>query len=581
SEPPPTDPGVQHLADRFVTSSGDAVVPFREALGSIGMEAVEVSGGSEIVARVVVPEAGALRLSVAAVGPAGSARAQVAVRSAGTESPLMEADLGDERSVWSVSHVDLARYAGREVEIVLRADADPAVRVLWGSPVLTGVRGARANVVVYEIDTLRADALGTYGFPGPSSPWIGALAREGALFAYCTSPASWTRPAAVSIQTSLSPPTHGVLREKLRLPEEVETLADVLRDEGWYTVAFQTNPNAGRPAGLDQGFDLVIEMNALIRHMQLKMEAWEGTRQISSGSASGTSELIAFLLEDLLPDWNDLPVYLYLHPNDPHAPYDPRGPFDRVPDLGRPFAEDRVQRPLESYGQDVRAADYWLGEIVRMLRQRGEFDRTAFALVSDHGEEFRDHGRMGHGINLYEETLRVPFLVRAPWAVPAGTVRRDRVSSLDVMPTLLDLVGVPVPEGAEGRSLLPALEAGGAGEEFADEAHYAHVITMKLRMEDEVVLDPAVVGTLAVLRGPWKCVVSDYGTHRPDRIRLYNLREDPAEREDVADQHPDVAAALAAEARAWWDERRTGQEADAGELDPEFEEQLRALGYLE
>jgi arylsulfatase A-like enzyme len=217
-----------------------------------------------------------------------------------------------------------------------------------------------------------------------------------------------------------------------------------------------------------------------------------------------------------------------------------------------------------------------------MLRDAGRLETAVFALVSDHGEEFREHGRMGHGIQLFAETQHVPFVLYAPGSVPAGSISVDRVSGLDVLPTLLELAGVAAPEVIEGRSLLASLSGSGAGSRFPDEPSFAHVVTMRMRLDDAVMADPAVVGTLSVMRGAWKCVVQDYASHKEPSVALFELAADPRELVDVAAEHPEMARSMEAEARTWWRERRAGAgDAAASVPDAEAVEQLRALGYLE
>jgi arylsulfatase A-like enzyme len=365
------------------------------------------------------------------------------------------------------------------------------------------------------------------------------------------------------------------------LPEGITTLTDVLRDAGWYTVAFQTNPNAGRPAGLDQGFDVVFEASGLVHQRICGPEEWKGEKTWNATAASGTSELVEFVLRNLLPDWGDLPLFLYVHPMDPHSPYSPREPFASLPGFKRECVPAKVQEDAENYGRDVRTADHFLGRILRQLERARILDRTLVAVVSDHGEEFREHGRNSHGRNLFRETLQIPFLLWAPGPLPEGRILRDRVSALDVLPTVLALLDVPVPGAIEGENLLPRLSDPDPGERFSEELLFAHTLTMRIRYDEVAMSDPEVVGHIAVFRGPWKCVIVEYGKHKKSRAHLYDLRTDPGEANDVAADHPELVLEMRRAALEWWNEERIGNRAEKREVDPEFAEQLRALGYVQ
>ena len=585
-EDPSSDPGVIHLADAFRTADGALAVVARHTLGGIGREVVKPEPRTPVSASVLVPEGGTLRFAVTVSGPGGESptgdcTAEVLLRADAREESLWRSERLDDRPPWREETIDLGAHAGKRVEIVLRSGGDARFSVLWGSPVVAGTIGDRHNLLLYEVDTLRPDRLEPLGFPGRSSPVLGSLARRGVLFPNCYSTASWTRPAATSILTSRSVPAHGIVGEKGVLPDDIETLTDVLRDRGWYTVAFQTNPNAGRPAGLDRGFDVVLESVGLMHHRRRHEERWEGEKTWTAVRASGTSELVAFALDDLLPGWADLPLFLYIHPMDPHDPYEPRAPFASLPGFERDGAPPAVNGPLADYGRDVRTADHFLGRILRQLEREEILHRTVLAFVSDHGEEFLEHGHTGHGKNLYEESLRVPLLLSAPGQLPEGRVVPDRVSVLDLLPTVLGLLGEGVPAGIEGQSLLPRLASPDREDAPRDETIFAQTIPRGMRLNDEAMSDPEVIGHIAVTRGAWKCVISEFGARRPTRAELYDLRADPGETRDVALDRPGVVIEMRETALAWWNERFRGERVEDEEVDPELEERLRALGYVE
>ncbi|HEV7734094.1 MAG TPA: sulfatase [Candidatus Binatia bacterium] len=304
------------------------------------------------------------------------------------------------------------------------------------------------NVVLVGIDTLRADHLGCYGYSRPTSPRIDGLAAEGTVFRTAISPSPWTLPAFASILTGVLPSRHraGEGRGFLRTPldDRTETLATHLRRAGWTTASFVSNGFAGVDVGLAQG---------MVEHRR----------------AVG----IARLAVDDAIAWLDgrarEPFFLFLHIIDPHEPYEPE-PRDAEPFIDPAYAgpiglaysgtggdvqtpADR-RRVLDLYDGEVHYADRLLGEVLDALTASGVDDRTMVVVVSDHGEELFEHGALGHGRTLYDEVLRVPLVVRVPGGHPVGQVMQQ-VSTVDVMPTVLDAVGLTVPDGLDGESLLP------------------------------------------------------------------------------------------------------------------------------
>jgi arylsulfatase A-like enzyme len=429
---------------------------------------------------------------------------------------------------------------------------------------------------------MRADILEAYGFPGWTSPVMGRLAREGVVFENCYSPTTWTRPAAATIVTSLSPLSHGVTHESHTLIPEIDTLAEVLRRSGWYTAAFLTNANAGRGAGLAQGFDVVFEPIALFRFATRNQEGFEGSRSSLRGP-SGSSELIAHRLREWLPAHRDLPLFLYVHPNDPHGPYNPREPFASLPGIERAQQERKARRAYSLYGGDVRAAVHFLGDVLREFERAGLLERTAISLVADHGEEFLDHQLQGHGENLFEETLRVPLLLRAPWVLPSGIVHRGRVGLTDIMPTLLDLLGVPAGRELEGKSLVGLVPNHSESAMFPRGPAFAHLLNQGMRLKPKVMADPDVMGEVAVLRDHWKFIVKDYGRHDELETMLFDLREDPGELRNLVAAEPGLASELERLAREWYrgERLRSAQGQETLEIRGEDLEKLRALGYID
>jgi len=442
---------------------------------------------------------------------------------------------------------------------------------------------APPNVVVFLIDTLRADRLGAYGQPESVSPRFDALAEQGVLFEQAYAPAPWTLPSTASILTSTPPCEHGVLLDGDRLPEALEPLAVRLRRGGRATASFFANPYAGPLSGLDRGFD--------------------------------RAELVPFEAGERVDAWlrevGDRPFFLYVHNVEPHDPY--TAPTPRVPQrerrranrmlsryrsltrvdwsAGRPRGTtdntefqraalghlERMQPAIEAlYDADVGLADARLGGVVDALRRRGVWDRTLLVVLSDHGEAFGEHGGFQHDQSLYEELLRVPLLVRLPDDAHAGRRVAEPVSLLDVVPTIAAVLGEPeVARGSRGRSLLGHL---GAGERPPDGPQ---VVGWRVNRKKYFAPWDATRGDVnaALRQGPWKAVWN----REPGSLELYDLSRDPGE------QH-DRSAALPERARAF---RRAGQAAlsacptpddaarGAPSLDDETRRRLENLGYID
>jgi len=313
-----------------------------------------------------------------------------------------------------------------------------------------------ANVVLVGIDTLRADHLGCYGYSRPTSPRIDALASEGVVFTTAVASAPWTLPSFASILTGLLPSHHrageGTPPYVSALDATHDTLGTVLQRAGYRTASFVSNVWVGRDVGLDRGFDVHAFDPAPSATMDRAL-VW-----LSEHSAE--------------------PFFLFVHLFDPHAPYTPppeharlfsapgyEGPFRTAfPTVwanGAPVmkvdptwsAADRA-RIVDLYDGEIHYADSLVGRLLDTLRALGVTERTIVIVVSDHGEEFFDHGQLGHSHTLYDELLLVPLVIRFPSAQHRGRVTRQ-VRSMDIFPTILDALGRPLPPGLDATSLMP------------------------------------------------------------------------------------------------------------------------------
>jgi arylsulfatase A-like enzyme len=391
---------------------------------------------------------------------------------------------------WVAQRADLSALAGRTVRFRFAArlaDGQPGASLpVWGDPVVLAPRPrpplvdivrarmrrllARAsslvgsgrstfpgsNVLVIAIDTLRADHLGCYGYPRPTSPRIDALAAESVVFSTAISQSPWTLPSFASILTGLLPSVHrageGQGFTRTSLDTRLTTLGTELHRAGWRTGSFVSNSFAGESVGLAEGCETIYE---------------------SSDSESAVREATAFLRTNARERF-----FAFVHLIDPHHPYEPPvedaalfldptyrgrvgvhfGPAMSVP---LDFTAADRQRVIDLYDGEIHASDRLVGELVDLLRELDVLEQTIVVVVSDHGEELFDHGLNGHGHTLYDELLHVPLLIRFPDGASARRVDAQ-VRTMDLFPTILDALGLPVPPNLQGMSRMPLVRGGAA-----------------------------------------------------------------------------------------------------------------------
>jgi len=425
------------------------------------------------------------------------------------------------------------------------------------------------NVVLVVVDTLRQDAIGTLGSPLPTSPHVDALAATGAAFvrSYATSP--WTLPSVASILTGLPPVRHDALRPRQALPDEAETLAELLRGAGYRTAGVVSHIFLQQRYGMAQGFERFEESEARghdhVSTPGVTRQALELMRDVAAGPA---------------------PFFLYVHYFDPHYDY-VRHPEFGLADVppGRLTGTEGIRDLLElapdmtaaerdflwrSYGEEVRLTDAGIGTIVRELETMGVRDDTLIVVTADHGEEFLEHDRwIGHTVHLYDTDMRVPLVIRDPRMERPGRLVPQPVSLVDLASTILDLAGVDAPRGPRGPSFAGVVRRDAPREEY-DVVCEVDFEPVYPRNEEKVSRKRALV------RGDVKLIRDDLS----GGIELYDLAADPGEQRDLASVRPDVAAVMG---RALEEHTRAAGvgrlESHDVELSPQKLERLRSLGY--
>jgi arylsulfatase A-like enzyme len=412
----------------------------------------------------------------------------------------------------------------------LRRAAGVAALLLAGAGCGPGPGSDPMGVVLITLDTTRADALGCYGQALVTSPHIDRMAAEGVLFAHAMSSAPSTLPSHATILTGKHPYAHGARSNSgYVLPEAHVTLAEVLQHHGYRTAAEVAAPIIGRRTQLGQGFDHYRSAPVGV----LERDAAEITRRG-----------IEFL--EAQPDAKFL---LWLHYFDPHAPYAPPAAF-------------QIRRSESGYLAEILHVDHQIGRVLAALERLGLRKRTLLVLTADHGEGRGEHDEKTHSFFVYDTTLRVPLIFWGPDRLPAGARVESLVRTVDVAPTLLDLLGLPAPDGIQGVSLRPLLEG---------DVDDLGLVAYGESIEGLSVFGASVLRT--VREGPWKYI------HKVDP-ELYDVRSDPGELDNLAARHPETVQRLRATLRELIAAAPPAPAGAEAPLDAAARAQLEALGYL-
>ncbi|MGE5198100.1 MAG: sulfatase-like hydrolase/transferase [Rhodospirillaceae bacterium] len=402
--------------------------------------------------------------------------------------------------------------------------------------------GARLplNLVLITLDTTRADRLGAYGATDVETPVLDGIAREGVLFEQAVSVAPLTLPAHSSIFTGRFPPEHGVRDNGgFFLDDKQVTLAEVLKGKGYRTGGFVAAYVLDSKWGVSQGFDTYFD----------DFDLGEA-RGMSIGAIQRPANEVIDKVLPWIEGAKGGPFFAWVHLYDPHTPYRPP----------EPFATRYKNRP---YNGEVAFVDSQVGRVVEELKSMGLYDRTVIAVMGDHGESLGDHGEGQHGFFIYNSVTHVPFMIRAPYDRMRGRKVADPVRSVDVMPTVLDLLGVPTPKEVTGTTLVPLMT--GAAVELGLDAY----------SESMYPLHHYGWSDLRALRaGRYKVIDAP----RPE---LYDVDQDPMESANLYEQRRALGDSMLAQLRkAEQGFEKTEAPLPAGDVDPEARARLAALGYV-
>jgi len=438
---------------------------------------------------------------------------------------------------WIPFKADLSQFAGKTARISFTVSAvgekapSPAC---WGDPLIHGQEGesAATPIILISCDTLRADHLSCYGYHRQTSPHLDAFAKEAVLFENAITPETWTLPSHATMFTGLQPKHHGVT-PNANLSEATLTLAEALRDGGYINGAYVGFTFWLYPwRGFSHGFDVYNTPTWRFRGIH------------------DTHRLATSWLETI----NAPNTFLFLHNFDVHSkpakqyddlPYGPDDPkylhfskeFVNPPTFQRPgrdmvdaeafltavnhgeltMTQEETDYCKALYDDCIRMIDESINDLFTNLKERGLYDRALIIVTADHGEEFGEHGTYGHG-NVYEQALRIPMIIKFPKAQFGGTRFKPVVELADLMPTILDTAGLPIPEGLDGQSLLRVLNK----TEEHDGYGYGQRFMMRTVRDEE-----------------WKLI-----RKQPGVFELFNIAQDPAEKNNLAATNPEMVSRL-------------------------------------
>ncbi|MEK7795282.1 MAG: sulfatase [Candidatus Hydrogenedentota bacterium] len=301
---------------------------------------------------------------------------------------------------------------------------------------VTRPKDTRPNVLVFLVDTLRRDHVGCYGYARATSPNIDALAAESVRFERCMAQSSWTKPSVATLLTSTWPQVHGAEDRPDVMRQDLPTLAKALERAGYNTQAFFTNINVLPLWGFGNEFARCVDVDST------EWQTADDARPIDAAI-------------DAIHNAKGRPWFLYVHTMGPHDPYAPPAPYDVkfASDIsGLSEKEAKVRRSMDRYDGEIANTDAQFGRLIQMLKDERLYDNTLIVVVSDHGEEFLDHGGEFHARTLYEEVVGVPLIVKPPLASPGAAVVPGLVRVIDIAPTILELVGAEAEPRFQGES---------------------------------------------------------------------------------------------------------------------------------
>lgn len=561
--------------------------------------ALYVHSPSTITFTVEIPPGAHLRFGTGTTAKGSAIKFHVSLQGASAD---IYSNTVNDPDRWQDADIDLSRWrSSKAVALQLRTESTHEGDVaLWANPVITKpVAKQRPNILIYTIDTLRADHASLYGYSRETTPFLKKLGATGLVFEDCQAQATWTKSSVASLMTSLYAFTHGITSDADTIPPGSATLAQQLRAASYVTASIVSTPFVGRATGLERGFDYLLEYPVVQREVHL---------QTDHATDSAALNRVVF---PWLEAHHDEPFFLYAHSTDPHAPYDPPSAFNPFanpaenavfnhnyssfrtnheygggavisPEICRKAGIDPpsfIREATDRYDGEIRNNDHNFELLIGKLKQLGILENTLIIVVSDHGEEFWDHGWTAHGHTVYGELTHSLLMMWNPALLPKPRHISQPVQLIDVAPTVLDLLGLTAPPVMQGQSLVPF----GRGQAF--ERRGLVVSSRFAAVRPEGLVPENAVDDFAITDARWKFIYRNKAAKAGVRkVELYDRLADRTEQHDIAAQNPRLVEERVAALSQWIAGQNKVRSiighTGTSQLDQQTLEQLRSLGYL-